>query len=114
MTAVASARASDAQVLDRPELSRFEVHVDGEIAGYAEYRCRPGLIAFTHTLIDPRFEGRGLGSQLASQALSRARRDGLAVLPFCPFIRGYIANHPEYLDLVPQDMRAKFDLSADG
>jgi hypothetical protein len=33
------------------------------------------------------------------------------VLPFCPFIRGYIQRHPAYLDLVPDDRRAEFELA---
>src|SRR4051794_26292892 len=99
---------TDVQVADAPERSRFEVRVNGELAGFAEYRRRPGLIAFSHTLIDPRFEGRGL----ASQPVRTARSDGLSVLPFCPFVWAYIAGHTEYLDLVPEDMRAKFDLPA--
>jgi uncharacterized protein len=102
----------EVRVLDVPERSRFEVSVDGDVAGYSEYRRRQGLIAFIHTLIDPRFEGRGLASQLVRTALSRARSEGLAVLPFCPFVRAYIAHHVEYLDLVPEDMRARFDLPA--
>jgi hypothetical protein len=106
--------AADICVVDVPERSRFEVLVDGEIAGFTEYRRRPGLIAFIHTLIDPRFEGQGLGSQLVRTALSEARSDRLSVLPFCPFVRSYIAGHTEYLDLVPEEMRAQFDLPADG
>jgi uncharacterized protein len=102
----------EARVLDVPERSRFEVRVDGDVAGYSEYRRRHGLIAFIHTLIDPRFEGRGLASQLVRTALSEARSEGLAVLPFCPFVRTDIAGHREYLDLVPGDMRTKFDLPA--
>lgn len=104
----------DIRVIDVPERSRFEVRVDGDVAGYSEYRRRPGLIAFIHTLVDPRFEGRGLGSKLVREALSEARSEDLLVLPFCPFVRAYIARHSEYLDLVPQGMRAKFDLPADG
>ena len=106
--------ASEICVVDVPERSRFEVLVDGEIAGFTEYRRRPGLIAFIHTLIDPRFEGQGLGSQLVRTALSEARSDRLSVLPFCPFVRSYIAGHTEYLDLVPEPMRAQFELPADG
>jgi len=101
-----------AGVVDVPDRSRFEIRVDGEVAGFSEYRRRPGLIAFIHTLIDPRFEGQGLASQLMRTALSQARSDGLPVLPFCPFVRSYIAGHTEYLDLVPEDMRATFDLPA--
>ena len=110
---MATAPAADIRVLDVPDRSRYEIRVDGEVAGFTEYRRRPGLIAFIHTLVDPRFEGQGLASQLVRTALSEARSDGLSVLPFCPFVRAYIAGHPEYLDLVPPDMRAKFDLPAD-
>jgi len=105
-----TAPSADVRVVDEPERSRFEIRVDGDVAGFTEYRRRPGLIAFIHTLIDPRFEGRGLASQLVRTALSEARSDGVSVLPFGPFVRSYIAGHTEYLDVVPEDMRAKFDL----
>ena len=108
----ATAPAADIRVADVPDRSRFEIRVDGEVAGFTEYRRRPGLIAFIHTLTDPRFEGRGLASELVRTALSEARSHGLSVLPFCPFVRAYIAGHTEYLDLVPEDMRATFDLPA--
>jgi len=104
--------AADIHVVDVPDRSRFEIRVDGEVAGFTEYRLRPGLIAFVHTLTDPRFEGRGLASRLVRTALSEARSQGQSVLPFCPFVRSYIAGHTEYLDVVPEDMRAKFDLPA--
>ena len=100
------------EVVDARDRSRFEIRVDGEVAGFTEYRRRPGLIAFIHTLIDPRFEGQGLGSELVRTALSQARSEGLSVLPFCPFVRSYIGRHSEYLDLVPEDARAEFELPA--
>jgi predicted GNAT family acetyltransferase len=106
--------AATIRVLDVPEQFRFEIRVDGELAGFTEYRRRPGLIVFTHTLIDPRFEGHGLASRLVQTALSEARDAGLAVLPFCPFVRGYIAGHSEeYLHLVPADLRDAFELATD-
>jgi len=103
----------DISVVDVPDRSRFEIRVDGETAGVAEYHRRPGVIAFMHTEIDPRFEGRGLASMLIQTALSQARSAGESVLPFCPFVRSYIAGHDEYLDLVPSEMRGRFQLAAD-
>ena len=103
---------TEPKVVDKPEASRFEVLVDGEVAGFAEYRRTKSSVAFTHTVIDPAFEGRGLGSVLARGALDATREAGVPVLPFCPFIRGYLQRHPAYLDLVPADRRAEFALAA--
>src|SRR5689334_10718461 len=88
------------EVADNLDEGRYEIRVDGEPAGVSEYRRRPAGLAFVHTEIDDRFEGQGLGSRLVSYALDDARARGLAVLPFCPFVRSYIERHPEYLDLV--------------
>ncbi|MEU6262650.1 GNAT family N-acetyltransferase [Saccharopolyspora shandongensis] len=97
-------------VVDNPDAKRFEIRADGELAGFAEYRLRPKSIAFVHTEIDSRFEGRGLGSALVRTALDDVRERGLAVLPYCPFVRRWISTHPDYLDLVPVDKRAEFGL----
>lgn len=98
-------------VVDDAAAHRFEVRVDGALAGYAEYRRRGGAVAFTHTVVDEAFEGRGLGSVLARGALDAVREEGSAVLPFCPFIRRWIQRHPEYTDLVPEARRAEFGLA---
>jgi hypothetical protein len=99
-------------VLDAPESSRFEIHADGRLAGFAQYRMKGGgLIVFTHTEIDDAFEGRGLGSTLVRAALDAARARNLAVRPDCPFVRAYIARHPgDYLDLVPEELRRRLGL----
>jgi predicted GNAT family acetyltransferase len=107
--------APEITVVDEPGRQRFEIRVDGEMAGFTEYRRSPGLIAFIHTLIDPRFEGQGLGTRLVTDALSQVRAAGLAVLPCCPFVRAFIADHTsEYLDLVPEGYRSQFGLPANG
>ena len=78
---MAATTAPEVTVVDEPERQRFEIRVDGELAGFTEYRRSPGLIAFIHTLIDARFEGQGLGTRLVTDALSEVRGAGLAVLP---------------------------------
>ena len=104
---------TEPKVVDNPEAGRFELLVDGEVAGFAEYRRTRSSVAFTHTVIDPAFEGQGFGSALARGALDASREAGSPVLPFCPFIRGYIQRHPAYLDLVPAGRRAEFALAPD-
>ena len=92
---------ADVQTTHAPARSRYEAHLDGELAGFAEYRLGDGVVTFTHTEVDDRFEGRGVGSALARFALDDVRADGSRrVVPLCPFIKRWIDRHPEYADLV--------------
>lgn len=99
-------------IRDVPERERYEITLDGQPAGHLDYLLRRELIALVHTDIDERFEGHGLGSRLIRFALDDARERRLAVLPFCPFVKSFIELHPEYADLVPAAMRARFGLQA--
>lgn len=98
------------EVTDVPERHRFEIHVDGRRAGLVTYRLRQGRVSFLHTEIDDAYGGQGLAGVLVRTALDAARERGLAVLPYCPYVRAWIGKHPDYLDLVPVERRAEFDL----
>jgi predicted GNAT family acetyltransferase len=90
----------DAGVADVPEASRYELRVDGRLVGLLAYRRRENRIALTHAEVSEACEGRGFGSKLAATALDDARRQGLEVLPLCPFVAWYVDRHPQYAELV--------------
>lgn len=100
----------EATVADAPERERFEVSVGGEVVGFTEYHRGARALALIHTEIDSANEGEGLASRLIRATLDTARAEGVAVLPFCPFVRSFIEAHKEYLDLVPVERRAEFKL----
>ena len=100
----------DVEVTDNPDKARFEIVADGELAGFAQYHLRDGVIAFTHTQTDDRFRGHGLGSRLVRASLDDARARHLVVVPYCPFVRSWITEHSEYADLVPAGRREQFGL----
>lgn len=110
VTIMESAAAGPPVITDNPDASRYEMHVDGELAGILVYRLHDATLSLQHTEIEPAFQGAHLGGHLARGALDDARERGLAVLPFCPYIDSWIRKHPEYTDLVPQDRRASFSL----
>lgn len=91
---------SEPTVTDNAEQSQYEIHVDGEVAGFAQYHRSDDRIEFFHTVVDDAYEGQGLASKLARYALDEARRDGALVVPTCKYFRGYIEKHEEYQDLV--------------
>jgi predicted GNAT family acetyltransferase len=107
---------NDAPVLvrDQPDKKRYEIWVGDVLAGFTVYRARGEVYTFSHTEIDEAFGGRGLASVLIKYALDDMQARGIAVLPDCPFVRRYISRHPDYLDLVPAEARARYDLPLAG
>ena len=98
-------------VVKNYELNRFEIYSDGELAGFADFKIENQVISYTHTEIDPRFGGQGLGSQLIKETLDEALEQNLEVAPYCSFVSAYIKkNSQKYLHLVPEGLRVKFDL----
>ncbi|GAA2274358.1 N-acetyltransferase [Streptomyces ruber] len=92
------------EVVDAPAQNRYEARLDGgtDVAGFAQYIRTPELVAFVHTEVDRRHEGRGVGSALVRQSLDEAREAGLRVLATCPFYAAWINRHPEYQGLLYQ------------
>ena len=87
-------------VVDNANKHRYEIEVDGAVAGFIDYQRDDARIVMPHTEVDSEYQGQGLASQLAKAALDDAREQGLRVVPTCPFIADYIEKHPEYADLV--------------
>ena len=92
------------EVRDNRDRFRYELVVDGAVAGFVQYSMRGGRLILVHTEIDEARAGHGLASILVSGVLDDVRRRGLRIVPVCPFVEGYIGRHPEYDDLVDHEM----------
>ncbi|MFZ2177754.1 MAG: GNAT family N-acetyltransferase [Rhodococcus sp. (in: high G+C Gram-positive bacteria)] len=80
--------------------SRFEVYVDDDLAGFAEYAQRGNVRDFHHTVTYPQFRGQGLAGVLVKAALDDTNEQGMTVVPSCSYVERYIAQHPDYAELV--------------
>ena len=88
-------------VANNPEANRYEARIAGGLAGIAEYQLTDELVVFTHTEVDPAFEGQGIGGALAKFALDDVDNQGTRkILVVCPFITSWINHHPEYAHLL--------------
>lgn len=91
---------------DAPERDRFEARDEQDaLAGVLTYQLTGTIIAYTHTKVDPEFEGQGVGSSLARAAMDDARSKGRTVVPICPFLSGWLDKHPEYEKMVARSTR---------
>lgn len=87
------------QVVDRPERHRLELEADGSLAELV-YDVVGGDLVLIHTGVPDELSGRGVGGLLVQAAIDRAARDGLDIVPQCPFARAWIERHPEALGRV--------------
>ena len=56
---------SETTVTKNDQQSRYEAHLDGELAGFAEFRRERDVVVMPHTEVFAAFGGRGVGSALA-------------------------------------------------
>jgi predicted GNAT family acetyltransferase len=59
-----------------------------------------GTLDLQHTVVPEPARGRGVGESLVRAALDHAREQGVRIVPSCPFVAAYLAEHPEERELV--------------
>ncbi|MGB3302492.1 GNAT family N-acetyltransferase [Gordonia sp. (in: high G+C Gram-positive bacteria)] len=101
MTDSASTEATErTEVVRNDEQGRYDILVNGELAGFTEFVDKGPQRIFPHTELDERFSGRGLSSILVSQALADTRTAGQRVVPVCPLVARWVSKHDEFDDIV--------------
>src|SRR3954452_15787351 len=100
---------ADLEIVDNPDSRRWEVRDGGEVIAFAEYRNAPGRVTFTHTVVEPEYEGQGIGSRLAKAVLDDAVAHEVRITPVCPFISSYIERHQAYAPSVDMPHSRKQD-----
>ena len=85
---------------DGPTKGRYRLVVDGIEAEMTYSRAGEGLIIIDHTEVPSALRGRKVGERLVRQAIEDARRDGVAIMPLCPFAKAQIDRHPEWQDVL--------------
>lgn len=91
---------SGTEVQHNEAASRYEILVDGELAGIADYTIRGDAVVFPHTEIDPSRRGEGLGAILVQGALDDVRPTGRKIVPSCWYVAQFVEENPSYEDLL--------------
>ena len=80
--------------------SRFEGRRDGELVSLVDYVLRGDTMIVIHTGTEHRWRGNGYAAQVTQAALDDARTPGVHGVARCPFTADFIAQHPDYTDLL--------------
>jgi predicted GNAT family acetyltransferase len=89
-------------VIDNTDLHRYEIVVDGAVAGFADYRADGDTVVLPHTVVDPARRGQGLAAVLIRYALDDIAGAGGRVVPACSYVADFIDRHPEYRPLLAE------------
>jgi uncharacterized protein len=84
----------------RESESRFVVRFSDGDAELEYARVGPRLIDLRHTYVPKSARGHGVAEALAQAAFEYAREQGLRAVPTCPFVRRWLAGHPDEMKLV--------------
>ncbi|GGO58746.1 MULTISPECIES: GNAT family N-acetyltransferase [Streptomyces] len=94
---------------------------DGEVVGQIAYFTlgapEPALVP-VHTEVPSAHAGRGIAGALARELYATAAREGLAVVPLCPYVAKWAERHPDEAPVPPGPLveaalaKAKEDPSA--
>ncbi|WP_067826559.1 GNAT family N-acetyltransferase [Nocardia inohanensis] len=80
--------------------NRYEITVDGTLAGQTDYVDSGAQRIFFHTEIDDGFAGQGLASKLIRAALDDTRAQGKRIVPVCPFVKAFVEKNHEFDDIL--------------
>jgi predicted GNAT family acetyltransferase len=90
----------DDYVTDNRAAHRFEL-VTGGLVAFLNYERREHTLVLLHTEVPPALRGHGLGGALVKAGLEAARREGLRIVPVCPFVTAFLRKHPESSEIGP-------------
>ncbi|MBB5897441.1 GNAT family N-acetyltransferase [Kutzneria kofuensis] len=88
---------TDTEVLRKD--NRYELWVDGKLAGLAAYADRDEQRVFHHTEVNHAYRGQGLSTVLIERALADAKASGKRIVPVCPAVAAYLGKHDGFADV---------------
>lgn len=79
---------------DNKEAKRFELAIEDFIA-FINYIQSQDKIFLTHVEVPEELGGRGLGKKILELVLDHVEKQGLKIVPMCPFVTSYLKKNPE-------------------
>ncbi|MEU8710009.1 GNAT family N-acetyltransferase [Streptomyces sp. NPDC048565] len=95
------------EIRDDRESGKLVAYADGSAAGIIGYFAmypEPGALVAVHTVVQPEHEGKGIAGALARELYALAARQGVPVVPLCPYVAAWALRHPDLAPGAPEDL----------
>lgn len=87
------------KLIDNTDARQYEFKINGLIPKIQYIRAKD-RIYLTHTEVPDALKGKGIGSLLVHAALEDIKAQGATLVPLCPFVAGYLKEHPAWKKLL--------------
>ncbi len=99
-TACEDGRVAERTVADDPASNRYELRLDGKLAGVVEYQLEGAVMTIPHVEVVPELRGKGYSAPFLDEVLQLVRDRGLKIVPLCGYARSHIRERPDLHDLL--------------
>ena len=94
---------------DNSLFSRFELFSDGTMVGHVKYEMKGPYAVLIQAVVDPQFDPVDVEPALIRRVLLNAHQRRIAVVPYCPRVREFLREFPQYRALLPVDQRKRLE-----
>ncbi|WP_326733926.1 GNAT family N-acetyltransferase [Streptomyces sp. NBC_01022] len=104
------------RISDDRSAGKLLAYLDGEAAGVIVYFVldgTPAALVAVHTVVEQGHEGKGIGGSLVKEFYAMAAREGVPVVPLCPYAAKWASRHPDEAPEAPAELveQAKKELA---
>lgn len=75
--------------------AKFFIEESGARVAFLDARIHANILTAIHVESTEAAKGRGLGAKLVAAMVEYARKNGLKIVPVCPYVRAVFERHPE-------------------
>ena len=79
---------------------RYVAVVNGHEAEMTFSKAGTSRIIIDHTAVPKELGGMGVGVALVKRGVEDARKNGVKIIPLCPFAKAQINKHPDWQDVL--------------
>ncbi|MBP2586245.1 putative GNAT family acetyltransferase [Streptomyces sp. PvR006] len=108
---------AEPEIRDDRTKGRLEAFEDGTYVGVVVYfvlAAEPHALVAVHTVVEDGHEGKGVAGALVREFYTIAAREGVPVVPLCPYAAAWAERHPDEAPAAPSEVvdAAKLQLKA--
>lgn len=82
------------------ENKRVAAYDDSTFIGEVTFSHSPTLWIADHTEVNPAYKGQKIGNQMVQKLVEEARKNGMKIMPLCPFAAAEFKKNPSYSDVL--------------